>query len=83
MPQSNKIPGKIGNYKLVDMSKVQMLLFSIVVIATYAVCIVGMLKTGNLVDKAELSFPTFGDTLNALLGISHGTYLSVKAVDHS
>jgi hypothetical protein len=31
----------------------------------------------------ELAFPEFSETLNALLGISHGTYLSVKAVDHS
>lgn len=74
---------EIGNYKLVDMSKVQMLFFTIVVIATYAACIVVMLKNGKLVGTGELSFPAFDDTLNALLGISHGTYLSVKAVDHS
>jgi hypothetical protein len=73
---------EIGNYKLVDMSKVQMLFFTVVVIATYAACMVGMLR-GNLLVAGELSFPPFDDTLNALLGISHGTYLSVKAVDHS
>lgn len=74
---------EIGNYKLVDMSKVQMLFFTVVVIAIYAAGIVGMLKNSNLLGTGELSFPPFDDTLNALLGISHGTYLSVKAVDHS
>ena len=34
-------------------------------------------------NEPSLGFPDFNDTLNALLGISHGTYLSVKAVDHS
>jgi hypothetical protein len=74
---------EIGNYKLVDMSKVQMLFFTVVVIATYAAGIVGMLMNTNLLSAGALSFPPFDNTLNALLGISHGTYLSVKAVDHS
>lgn len=73
---------EISNYKLVDMSKVQMMFFTIVVISVYGAGITALLR-GNLVDAKGLSFPPFGDTLNALLGISHGTYLSVKAVDHS
>jgi len=74
---------EIGNYKLVDMSKVQMLLFTVVVIVAYATAISNMLgEIGGLV-RPSLAFPPFNDTLNALLGISHGTYLSVKAVPHS
>jgi hypothetical protein len=73
---------EIGNYKLVDMSKVQMLFFTVVVIATYAGSIVALLYNGTL-TSGEISLPPFDETLNALLGISHGTYLSVKAVDHS
>jgi hypothetical protein len=73
---------EIGNYKLVDMSKVQMLFFTVVVIASYAGGIIALLYNGSL-GPGELSFPPFGESLNALLGISHGTYLSVKAVDHS
>ena len=73
---------EISNYKLVDMSKVQMMFFTVVVIAAYAGGIVVMLKGADVTSASALSFPPFGDTLNALLGISHGTYLSVKAIDH-
>ena len=75
---------EIGNYKLVDMSKVQMLFFTVVVVASYAGGIVALLY--NLMygpPKSEVLLPEFSETLTALLGISHGTYLSVKAVDHS
>lgn len=73
---------EIGNYKLVDMSKVQMLFFTLVVVMTYAFAIANMLLD---VDKMlpSVSLPEFSESLNALLGISHGTYLSVKTVDHS
>jgi len=76
---------EIGNYKLVDMSKVQMLFFTVVVVATYAGAIIALLYNVMNMQKppTELAFPEFSETLNALLGISHGTYLSVKAVDHS
>jgi hypothetical protein len=75
---------EIGNYKLVDMSKVQMLFFTVVVIVSYSAAVSSMLgDLATLVREPTLGFPDFNDTLNALLGISHGTYLSVKAVDHS
>jgi hypothetical protein len=75
---------EIGNYKMVDMAKVQMLFFTVVVVGTYAAAIVGMLyNTTSLLTEHNLSFPDFTPSLNALLGISHGTYLSVKTVDHS
>jgi hypothetical protein len=75
---------EIGNYKLVDMAKVQMLFFTVVVVGTYAAAIIGMLyNTEMLKTASSVSFPDFTPSLNALLGISHGTYLSVKTVDHS
>jgi len=79
---------EIGNYKLVDMSKVQMLFFTVVVVATYAASIIALLYNVTYFMELKtppvaIAFPEFSDTLNALLGISHGTYLSVKAVDHS
>jgi hypothetical protein len=74
---------EIGNYKLVDMSKVQMLFFTVVVIVAYATAVSNMLGEIGILMRSSLSFPDFNDTLNALLGISHGTYLSVKAVPHS
>ncbi len=74
---------EIANYKLVDMSKVQMLLFTLAVIAAYAADISGVLLMEKMRTLPTLSFPPFEDSMNALLGISHGTYLSVKTVDHS
>lgn len=74
---------EIGNYKLVDMSKVQMLFFTIGVVTAYAAAIAVLLRSPTLGTATVLEFPDFNDTLNGLLGISHGTYLSVKAVNHS
>ncbi|MGB7539551.1 MAG: cell envelope integrity protein TolA [Anaerolineales bacterium] len=75
---------EIGNYKLVDMSKVQMLFFTVVVIVAYGTAILALLSNpGMLLSPEGVSFPEITSSLNALLGISHGTYLSVKTVDHS
>jgi hypothetical protein len=75
---------EISNYKLVDMSKVQMLFFTLVVIITYIALLSNVLSNVALLRTSEsLSFPAFSDSLNALLGISHGTYLTVKSVDHT
>jgi hypothetical protein len=66
------------------MSKVQMLFFTMVVIVTYAALLSNVLSNVPLLRTSEsLSFPAFSDSLNALLGISHGTYLTVKSVDHT
>lgn len=73
---------EISNYKLVDMAKVQMLFFTVVVIVTYTAAVSSMLQNmAALRTDAYLEFPASSQSLNALLGISHGTYLSVKTVD--
>jgi hypothetical protein len=75
---------EISNYKLMDMAKVQMLFFTVVVVATYAGAISSMFRDGETLRTAHyLSFPEFSQSLNALLAISHGTYLSVKNVNHN
>ena len=75
---------EISNFKLVDMSKVQMLFFTVVIIAAYAAAISGVLRDLNaLRTSAFIAFPGFSESLNFLLGISHGTYLSVKTIDQS
>jgi hypothetical protein len=75
---------EIGNHKSVDMAKVQMLFFTVIVIAAYAAAISSMLLNTEAVrTDPSLSFPDFASSLNTLLAISHGTYLSVKRVDHS
>ena len=52
---------EIGNYKLVDMSKVQMLFFTVVVVATYAGAIIALLYNVMNMQKppTELAFPEF------------------------
>jgi hypothetical protein len=75
---------EISNFKLVDMSKVQMLFFTVVIIAAYAAAISSVLRDLNsLRTSAFIAFPGFSESLNFLLGISHGTYLSVKTIDQS
>ncbi len=75
---------EISNFKLVDMSKVQMLFFTVVIIAAYAAAISSLLRDVTVLRTASfISFPNFSESLNFLLGISHGTYLSVKTIDQS
>jgi hypothetical protein len=75
---------EISNWRLVEMSKVQMLFFTVVVVAAYSAALSGVLRdVAALRTAASLSFPDFSSTLNALLAISHGTYLSVKTIDQS
>lgn len=75
---------EISNYQLVEMSKVQMLFFTVVVIFTYVAVLAKMLGNAQaLLLPASIDLPAFSQSLNALLGISHGTYLSVKTIDHS
>ena len=75
---------EIGNFKLIDMSKVQMLFFTVVIIAAYAAAISTLMRDVTLLrTSAFIAFPGFSESLNLLLGISHGTYLSVKTIDQS
>jgi hypothetical protein len=75
---------EISNFKLVDMSKVQMLFFTVVIIAAYAAAISSLLRDLNVLRaSAFVAFPGFSESLNFLLGISHGTYLSVKTIDQA
>ena len=75
---------EVGNYNLIDMAKVQMFIFTIVVIFAYAVAIAALLQNQTaLRDPIGVAFPSFSDSLNTLLAMSHGTYLSVKTADHT
>jgi hypothetical protein len=75
---------EIGNFMLIDMGKVQMFFFTLVVIFTYAVAVAALLQNPSVLHAPlGVSFPPFSSTLNSLLGISHGAYLSVKTVDHT
>ncbi len=69
-----------GKEKAVDLAKVQMFFFTIVVVFAYGAAVFGLLtKEAALANPLGVDFPTFSASLNALLGLSHAGYLTVKA----
>jgi hypothetical protein len=71
---------EIGNTAYVDISKVQMFLFTIIIIVSYCYDIYAMLGS-SAVDK--LAMPVLSGSVVALLGISHAGYLTSKTADHT
>lgn len=63
------------NKDSVDLSKVQMFYFTIILVFGYAAALGGV-----FLYKSDLQFPAIADGFLALLGISHAGYLSYKAV---
>jgi len=73
-----------GKEQAVDLAKVQMFFFTIVVVFAYAAAIFGLLmKEAALANPLGVDFPTFSSSLNALLGLSHAGYLTVKATEQT
>lgn len=67
-----------GNAELVDLGRVQMCLFTAVALLVYfAACWTAFAREG----AAALAFPAVSQSLVALLGISHATYLAGKLPD--
>ena len=76
---------EIGNYKLVDMSKVQMFFFTVVIVLAYGAALAALLGANATILRHPLGvdFPPFSNSLNTLLGISHSGYLAIKTVDQT
>lgn len=68
-----------GNAGYLDMAKIQMLFFTIILIIAYFVMLFTMFKGNNIIQ----AFPELDSSMIALLGISHGGYLTNKAIPHS
>lgn len=68
-----------GNATSLDLGKVQMFLFTIVIVLSYAF----VLAKDFPVLGTTANLPPLDDGMIALLGISHAGYLSHKAVPHS
>ena len=68
-----------GNAAQVDLAKIQMFYFTLILVFVYAVAL------GNLLAgyEAITQFPDLDQGMVALLGISHAGYLTSKAVPHS
>jgi hypothetical protein len=73
---------EIGNAAHVDLSKVQMFFFTVVVAVAYVFSLCDVLST-NAIYGAAFAFPTLSNGMVALLGISNAGYLAAKGVDHT
>jgi len=69
-----------GDAAHLDMGKIQMLFFTLVLVLGYAVAL-GTMFVGNAAKIGE--FPALDQSIVALLGISHAGYLIHKAIPHS
>jgi len=70
-----------GNKRYVDMAKVQMFFFTLIIAFTYMVMLFNLIRT---TAPAEISrFPELSDSMVALLGISSAGYLANKTYDHT
>jgi hypothetical protein len=68
---------EVGNAGHLDLGKIQMFYFTLVIVLAYAAAL------GSLLAHASgkiTGFPVLSDSIVALLGISHATYLTTKAV---
>jgi hypothetical protein len=72
---------EVGNAAHIDVARVQMFFFTVVSAVAYAVMLGHMFATDLGKDIASL--PTLDQSMVALIAISHGGYLTAKAVPHS
>lgn len=69
-----------GNFNLLDLAKVQLIYFTLIVIGTYMIAVANLfLNTQTAIG----SLPALDGGVVALLGVSHAGYLSNKAVPRS
>jgi hypothetical protein len=71
----------IENDAYVDIGKIQMFLFTLILVVAYAVDI-GKVLTAAGANSAIDKFPDLDPGMLALLAISHAGYLSYKAASH-
>lgn len=67
---------EVANVTHLDLAKIQMFFFTLLVVLSYCVAVGASLRSGTLPD----SLPDVGDGMLTLLGISHGGYLAGKAL---
>jgi hypothetical protein len=67
-----------GDYMQLDLGKVQMFFFTVIVISAYAIALASMFITREL--SAITSLPALDSGVIAMLGVSHAGYLTNKAV---
>jgi hypothetical protein len=79
---SNMFTGdELENRDIIDLAKVQMFFFTLVIAFSYMILLVNLIMTAEPTGLG--SFPELSDGLVALLGISSAGYLTNKAPDHT
>lgn len=73
---------EVGNYAQIDLAKLQMVFFTLVVGVAYIYALAGVVS-GKEVSGSSVSMPVLTDGMVGLLAISNGSYLGAKAVDHT
>jgi ABC-type transport system involved in multi-copper enzyme maturation permease subunit len=73
---------EIGNTAHVDLGKVQMFFFTVLVAIAYVAALWDVLSEGAIYDS-NFAFPVLSDGMVALLGISNASYLASKGVNHT
>lgn len=70
---------EVGNFAQLDLSKVQLFFFTLIVVLIYAVSL------GEVFAKGEpiMNFPSLEQSIVVAMVISHASYLTYKAVPHS
>jgi hypothetical protein len=73
-----------GNENSIDMAKIQMFFFTVIIAFSYAVLLFNLINTTSadtLKIASPFNFPALSDSLVALLGISSAGYLANKTYD--
>jgi hypothetical protein len=75
---------EVGNAAHLDLGKVQMFYFTLIILTVYAIALGAMFQASIQANAEKIaSFPDLGTGMVALLGISHAGYLASKAVPHT
>lgn len=73
---------EMGSYSQVDLSKVQLFFFTLILVLAYITMLGTMFASADAV-KGITDFPALDQSMIILLGISHAGYLCFKAAPHS
>jgi hypothetical protein len=74
---------EISNTQMVDLAKVQMLVFTVVSAIVWCVTAAKLVGGAKVLDPAGTALPTLPTGMIALLGVSNAGYLLNKTVDHT
>lgn len=74
---------EVGNAAHLDLTRVQMLFFTFVVVLAYGAMLFSAFGTVDTIRHGMTALPPLSDSIVAPIGISHTGYLVAKAVPHS